>query len=70
MICCETTGGSDLPEGFGLIAEKIPAGKYAKFDLKGDPESEVVAFWTKLHAVGLDRKFQADFEEYQPCDEN
>lgn len=58
---------SDKPqEGFEL--RKIPAGKYAKFVVKGDMIKAVQEFWQKLWKMELDRSFVCDFEEYQNAD--
>lgn len=42
----------------------IPAGKYAKFIVKGGTEA-VGAFWKQLWGMRLPRKYDCDFEEYQ-----
>lgn len=44
----------------------IPAGKYAKFIVKGDSKKDVAEFWGKLWNMDLPRKYSCDFEEYQP----
>lgn len=63
MVCCEVVDTSGLPAG--VNAQKIPAGKYAKFVVHGDVQQAVMEFWTKLWSMDLDRKYSCDFEEYQ-----
>lgn len=46
----------------------IPAGKYAKFVLKGNRNIIVGEFWKQLWGMHLPRKYSGDFEEYQPGD--
>lgn len=43
----------------------IPAGKYAKFVVKGHMQKAVADFWQKLWQMDLNRSFICDFEEYQ-----
>ena len=43
----------------------IPAGRYAKFVIKGNMPKEVPSLWTKIWNMNLPRKFDCDFEEYQ-----
>lgn len=43
----------------------IPAGRYAKFVVKGDMVKAVADFWMKLWEMNLPRSFVCDFEEYQ-----
>lgn len=50
------------------IISTIPAGKYAKFILKGEMQKIVMDFWMKLWEMDLDRAFICDFEEYQNAD--
>jgi predicted transcriptional regulator YdeE len=56
-------GGVSIPSG--LDTQVIPEGKYEKFVVHGDVQQAVVAFWTKLWSMNLDRKYSCDFEEYQ-----
>lgn len=53
-------------ESFDFI--KIPAGKYAKFVVKGNMITAVQEFWQKLRETELERSFVCDFEEYQNAD--
>ena len=43
----------------------IQAGKYAKFVVKGDMQTEVAKCWNAIWNMDLDRKYTYDFEEYQ-----
>jgi len=65
ITACEVSGG-DVPENFEL--RKIPAGKYAKFVVKGHMITAVQQFWTELWNMNLERSFVCDFEEYQNAD--
>ncbi len=47
---------------------KIPAGRYAKFVVKGNMLTAVQEFWQKLWHMELERSFICDFEEYQNAD--
>lgn len=47
-----------------LSAKLIPAGKYAKFHIKGDVVNDVSKAWGEIWEMKLDRTFAADFEEY------
>lgn len=64
----EISGDSsaDLPEGVEI--RKIPAGKYAKFIIKGNQITAVQEFWQELWSMDLNRAFVCDFEEYQNSD--
>jgi len=69
VVCCEIQKVSNLPTN--LHTQIIPAGKYAKFVVKGDMQKAVAEFWMKLWSMNLDRKYSCDFEEYQSgCDMN
>lgn len=59
---CEVTDDSGIPENLRL--RTIPAGRYAKFVVKGDMKQALVQFWLELWSLDLKRAFQADFEEY------
>lgn len=59
MVCCEVESSAEIQK------ETIPAGKYAKFIVRGHVQQAVAEFWTKLWSMELDRKFTSDFEEYQ-----
>lgn len=62
LVCVETDGSVAQPED--LVTREIPAGKYAKFIVSGGAPQDVGAFWGKLWAMNLDRKFDSDYEEY------
>ena len=62
----EVSDVNNLPEGAEV--RKIPAGKYAKFVVRGNQVSAVREFWQELWKMNLDRAFVCDFEEYQNSD--
>jgi len=59
---------ADVPEG--MVAKKVPAGKFAVFTSEKGPAPKVVPeLWMKINslpqtAVGADRAYRADFEIY------
>lgn len=55
-------------EQTGFALRKIPAGKYAKFVVKGNMLTAVQEFWQKLWDMELERSYLCDFEEYQNAD--
>ncbi len=55
-----------IPENMELY--KIPAGRYAKFVVRGNMITAVADFWKKLWNMDLDRSYICDFEEYQNAD--
>lgn len=65
-VGCETTAGENVLEG--MEKRQIPAGKYARFVVKGHMQKAVAAFWQELWSMDLDRAFGADFEEYRNQD--
>ena len=66
MVGCETTDAAHLPDGASNLV--IPAGKYAKFVVRGNMVEACVAFWEELWKMDLPRTFVCDFEEYQNAD--
>lgn len=62
IVACETTGE---PEGGEYTVCRIPAGRYAKFIVRGDMVQAVGAAWQEIWQMDLDRTFRCDFEEYQ-----
>lgn len=50
------------------VKKIIPAGKYAKFVVKGNMVKEISNFWQNLWQMDLPRKFECDFEECQNMD--
>ncbi len=65
MTACEV---SDENVGKQYEIRKIPAGKYAKFIVRGNMVTAVGEFWQQLWKMDLDRSFVCDFEEYQNAD--
>lgn len=65
MVACEVEN-TDIPDKFAV--RKIPAGKYAKFIVRGNTITAVREFWEKLWKMNLERSFIYDFEEYQNSD--
>lgn len=64
----EVKGSTNQTEN--IVLKKIPAGKYAKFEVEGQIPMIISAFWEKLWAMDLDRSYLADFEEYIASDGN
>lgn len=60
MVCSEVDSDRQTAETM-----TIPAGKYAKFVVKGNIVTAVQEFWQNLWNMKLDRAFVCDFEEYQ-----
>jgi len=52
----------------GWTKKIIPAGKYAKFIVKGNMVKEISSFWKNIWKMDLPRKFECDFEECQNMD--
>ncbi len=63
LACCEVSQVQELPEK--MVLKTIPAGTYAKFIINGHVHRAVGEFWSNLWNMQLDRKYSADFEEYQ-----
>lgn len=70
MVACEVTETKELPHS--TVSKTIPAGRYAKFIVKGDMRTAVADCWMKIWSMDLPRTFACDFEEYQDdcMDEN
>ena len=64
MAACAVVG--DVPEGFEV--RTLPAGKYAKFVVRGNMMTAVGEFWQELWKMPLERTYLFDFEEYQNAD--
>lgn len=62
----EIEKNSQLKDGW--TRKIIPAGKYAKFIIKGNMAKEVSNFWQTIWKMNLPRKFECDFEEWQNMD--
>lgn len=63
---CEVTEAFESSDGIEFL--KIPAGRYAKFIVRGNMVKAVNDFWQELWQMELDRAFSCDFEEYQNAD--
>lgn len=63
MVACETSSGQVPVDG--VTVRRIPAGRYAKFVVKGHMVQAVADFWQLLWTMDLPRAFSCDFEEYQ-----
>ena len=61
MCGCEVCSVEDKAQ---FDIKTIPAGKYAKFTVKGDMVQVVGEAWGKIWGMDLDRKFESDFEVY------
>lgn len=66
MVGCEVSEVENLQEG--VIKRVFPAGKFAKFIVKGHMKKAVAEFWQQLWSMDLPRSFTWDFEEYQNAD--
>ncbi|MFA9463899.1 MAG: GyrI-like domain-containing protein [Velocimicrobium sp.] len=66
LVACEVSEVETLPKG--TVDAMIPAGKYAKFIVKGHMQRAVAEFWQRLWNMDLPRSFVSDFEEYQNGD--
>lgn len=62
-VACEVENTDQIPDGVQI--RTIPAGRYAKFVVKGHMIKAVADFWTELWKMELPRTFVCDFEEYQ-----
>ena len=66
-IGCAVSDPAGKPEG--TVVKTIPAGKYAKFVVRGDVQQAVGEFWMEVWKLPLDRAYTADFEEYLHMEE-
>lgn len=68
VLGARVTSDSNIPAG--MVAKKIPGGKFAVFTSEKGPAPQVVpALWMKINslprgAVGADRVYKADYEVY------
>ncbi len=62
IVACET---KEIPQGEEYTICRIPAGRYARFIVRGDMVQAVAAAWQEIWKMDLPRAFQCDFEEYQ-----
>ncbi len=60
------TVGAEVSENENseLSSKVIPAGKYAKFFIKGNMVTAVQEAWGDIWKMDLDRSYTGDFEEY------
>ena len=65
IVACETT---EEPAGKEFTVCHIPAGRYAKFVVRGDMVQATAQAWAEIWQMNLPRTFQCDFEEYQNDD--
>ena len=63
--CQISSEGVAEAEKNGLTVKKIPAGRYAKFTVKGEVSKVVGETWTEIWNTPLERTFTGDYEEYQ-----
>lgn len=61
-VCTEVTQDDRVPEG--CTVKRIPAGKYAKFVIRGSMQKAVAEFWKEFWKMAIKRSYKADFEEY------
>lgn len=54
-----------VPEDAHLTVKTIPAGKYARFIVRGHMHQAVAQAWQEIWQTDLPRAFTCDFEEYQ-----
>lgn len=62
MAACETR---EEPKEGDFAVCRIPAGRYARFTVRGDMVKAVGEAWQEIWNMDLPRSFQCDFEEYQ-----
>lgn len=68
---CVTVGNEvSRAENPDLTIKIIPAGKYARFSVRGHMEKAVAKAWGEIWQMDLDRSFTGDFEEYRNDDIN
>ncbi|MDO5519428.1 MAG: GyrI-like domain-containing protein [bacterium] len=56
------------PDNDDLTVKVIPAGKYAKFEVRGDLHVAVAEAWKEIWSMDLERSYTGDFEEYLTSD--
>jgi len=61
---CTVEVSSAIEEKDDIVTKVIPAGKYAKFTVKGHMQKVVGEAWEKIWNMDLDRKYSCDFEVY------
>lgn len=66
---CVTAGNEvTKADSTGLTVKIIPAGRYAKFSVKGHMQRAVAKAWEEIWKMDLDRSYTGDFEEYLNSD--
>ncbi|MGL4345308.1 MAG: GyrI-like domain-containing protein, partial [Cellulosilyticaceae bacterium] len=55
-------------ENSELVTKVIPAGKYAKFVVRGHMQQAVAKAWEQIWQMELERSYTGDFEEYLNSD--
>lgn len=65
-VACEVIREENVPQV--MVTRTIPAGKYAKFVVRGHMQKSVYKFWSELGKMNLNRNYKYDFEEYQNSD--
>ncbi|HNX63614.1 MAG TPA: GyrI-like domain-containing protein [Oscillospiraceae bacterium] len=65
-VTYDVTVGAEVSQNANpeLSYKIIPAGKYAKFNIKGDVVRDVSNAWNEIWEMPLERTYTADFEEY------
>lgn len=66
MVATEVGASETLSAG--ILSRTIPAGRFAKFVVRGNMHQVVAQFWQELWKMDLPRNFISDFEEYQNGD--
>lgn len=63
IVGCEVDGKEALPPD--TVSVTLPAGRYAKFTVKGELHEAVASCWQEIWNMDLPRSFTCDYEEYQ-----
>lgn len=65
-VTYDVTVGAEVTENGNpeLSYKVVPAGRYAKFNIKGDVVRDVSNAWNEIWEMPLERTYTADFEEY------
>jgi predicted transcriptional regulator YdeE len=63
LIGCRVKPAAGIPEG--MVAKRIPVGRYAVFVSESGPVGEVVMkTWQGIWSAGIERTYGADYEVY------
>lgn len=69
ILGCAVSSLDDIPEG--MEGKSIAGGNYVKISAQGDlTKGLIVAEWTKIWEMGLNRAFTADFEVFDESEKN